>query len=82
MNRPARATATVAAAVLALLSPAVAHAADAAVSAGDRIHIGTAVCSLAYTYRSTTNGHTYAITAAHSRTGNREQVTCFWNWMR
>jgi len=65
MKRAARATATVGVAALALLSPAVAHAADRAVSAGDRIHIGDAVCSLAYTYRSTTNGHTYAITAAH-----------------
>ena len=69
MNRLELGAATVGTALLALLPPAAAHASDGAVSAGERIHIGTAVCSLAYTYRSTTNGHTYAITAAHCQQG-------------
>lgn len=69
MKHPALGAGTVGAVLLALLSPATARAAGGAVSAGDRIHVGTAVCSLAYTYRSTTNGHTYAITAAHCQNG-------------
>ena len=57
--------AVLAAALAATASPPAAQAVATSVSAGDRIHVGTVICSLAYAYRSTTNGHTYAITAAH-----------------
>ncbi len=65
MNRQPLWIAVLAAALAVSASPPAAQAAATSVSAGDRIHVGTAICSLAYAYRSTTNGHTYAITAAH-----------------
>lgn len=66
MNRQPLWIAVLAAALAVSASPPAAQAAAAtSVSAGDRIHVATAICSLAYAYRSTTNGHTYAITAAH-----------------
>ena len=65
MNRQPLWIAVLAAALAVAASPPAAQAAATSVSAGDRIHVGTAICSLAYAYRSTTNGHTYAITAAH-----------------
>lgn len=65
MNRQPLWIAVLAAALAVATSPPAAQAAATSVSAGDRIHVGTAICSLAYAYRSTTNGHTYAITAAH-----------------
>lgn len=65
MNRQPLWIAVLAAALAVSASPPAAQAAATSVSAGDRIHVGTAICSLAYAYRSTTNSHTYAITAAH-----------------
>lgn len=65
MNRQPLWIAVLAAALAVAASPLAAQAAATSVSAGDRIHVGTAICSLAYAYLSTTNGHTYAITAAH-----------------
>lgn len=65
MNRQPLWIAVLAAALAVSASLPAAQAAATSVSAGDRIHVGTAICSLAYAYRSTTNGHTYAITAAH-----------------
>lgn len=65
MNRQPLWIAVLAAELAVAASPPAAQAAATSVSAGDRIHVGTAICSLAYAYRSTTNGHTYAITAAH-----------------
>lgn len=63
MNRGALATGV--AAVLIAASPAPAQAAATSVSAGERIHTANAICSLAYTFRSRTDGHTYGISAAH-----------------
>jgi len=65
MNRQPLWIAVLAAELAVAASPPAAQAAATSVSAGDRIHVGTAICSLAFAYRSTTNGHTYAITAAH-----------------
>ena len=45
--------------------PDPAHAAATSVSAGERIHSANGICSLAYTFRSRANGHTYGISAAH-----------------
>ena len=74
MNRPIGLAATILAALtVAGVCAPVSSAGTLTVSPGDRIHSPDSSCTLAYTYRSITNSHTYGVTAGHCRT--RHTVT-------
>ena len=72
MKRAAGIALVLAATAMAQTAPAA--AATATVNAGDRIQTGTGICSLAYTYRGRSDGHTYAITAAHCQQDTTSRV--------
>ncbi|MDQ1246125.1 MAG: hypothetical protein QG597_492 [Actinomycetota bacterium] len=74
MNRPIGLVVTLLGALTAAVVAApVSSAATLTVSPGDRIHSPDSSCTLAYTYRSITDAHTYAVTAGHC--GTRHAVT-------